>query len=229
MIAKMHLRLRAYRKRWKAQKRGETELALLPLLVKGGVAVDIGANKGVYSYFLSRLCDRVIAYEANPDLAAQLRRYGLRGLEVRAKALSDVTGEAPFYIPLSKTGKRRNNVAGLDTPEGQVDEIKVQRARLDDESLIDISFIKIDVEGHELSVLRGAEKTILRERPILLVEINGGPKTDNAREIFALLTRWHYTPLQHFKGQLMHYSMLPSKSRRPRDRNYICLPSRPPE
>lgn len=227
MIAKTHLRIRAYRKRWKAQKRGETELSLLPLLVKGGVAVDVGANKGVYTYFLSRLCHQVVAYEANPDLVTQLRRYKLKGLDIRAKALSGETGETSFYIPLSSSGKRQNNIASLDAPNGKFDEIKVRRVRLDDEGLSNISFIKIDVEGHELAVLRGAEKTILRDKPALLVEINGGPETDNAQEVFTLLARWNYIPLQHFKGQLFHYSMLPAEHRRPRDRNYICLPSRP--
>lgn len=225
MIAKAHLRIRAYRKRWKSHRRGETELSLLPMLVQGGVGIDIGANKGVYSYFLSKLCSHVIAYEANPELVAQLKTYKLAKLEVRQAALSDEIGEAPFYIPLSKDRKRRNNVASLEPSNSPADEIRVARIRLDDEALEDVSFIKIDVEGHELSVLRGAAQTILRHRPTLLVEINGGPKTDEAAQIFALLERWNYIPLQHFRGRLIHYSMLPTEGRMPRDRNYICLPS----
>jgi len=229
MIARAHLRIRAYRKRWKSRRRGETELRLLPMLAQGGVAIDVGANKGVYSYFLAKQCERVIAYEANPELVEQLRRYKLDRLEIRPVALSNETGTAAFYIPLSTSGKRRNNVAGLDPLEGPVDEITVPRLRLDDEGLSDISFIKIDVEGHELQVLQGAEQTILRDRPTLLVEINGGPNTSHAQDVFALLDSWNYIPLQYFRDRLIHHSMLPMQDRMPRDRNYICLPSQPTE
>ena len=226
MIAALHLRIRAYRKRWKSPHRGETELSILPLLVQPGTAIDVGANKGIYSYFLSRLCNRVIAYEANPDLVRTLQNYRLKGLEVRPFALSDHTGEATLFIPLSDTGKRQNNIAGLDQQDRSADEVKIPCKRLDDEGLTDISFIKIDVEGHELSVLRGGERTIRRERPTLLIEINGGPDTLNASEVFALLDAWDYIVLQHFRGKLMHYSQVPETGRLPWHRNYICLPRR---
>ena len=43
MIAALHLRIRAHRKRWKSPRRGETELSILPLLVQPGTAIDVGA------------------------------------------------------------------------------------------------------------------------------------------------------------------------------------------
>jgi|GEM_PF-2136586 len=226
MIAALHLRIRAYRKRWKSPRRGETELSILPLLVQPGTAIDVGANKGTYSYFLSKYCDRVIAYEANPDLVRILQSYRLKGLDVRPFALSDHTGEATLFIPLSDKGTRRNNVAGLDQQGLSADEVKVPCKRLDDEGLTGISFIKIDVEGHELAVLHGSEKTILRDRPTLLIEINGGPDTVNAGKVFALLDTWDYIVLQHFRGKLMHYSQIPDSRRKPWHRNYICMPRR---
>ena len=49
---------------------GEPEIGMLAHLVDpGGVAVDIGANRGVYSFQFSRLCDQVFAFEPNPDFA----------------------------------------------------------------------------------------------------------------------------------------------------------------
>ncbi len=224
MIARLHLLIRAYRKRWKADRRGETELRLLPLLVRGGTAVDIGANKGVYAYFLSRLCDRVIAYEPNPGLAETIRSYNLPKVEIRACAASDEAGEAVLNIPLSARGRRRNNVASLDPVEGAVDPIRVPTVRLDDESLQTVTFLKIDVEGHELAVLQGAEALIARDRPVILVEINGGPETSHARKVFDLLDAWAYVPLQHHRGVLKHASTLDPADMARRDRNYICLP-----
>lgn len=52
-------------------------------------------------------------------------------------------------------------------------------ARLDDFELTNVGFIKIDVEGHELAVLRGASKTIEREQPNLMVEVEGNDDRDD--------------------------------------------------
>ncbi|HEX7095394.1 MAG TPA: FkbM family methyltransferase, partial [Acidimicrobiales bacterium] len=55
--------------------------------------------------------------------------------------------------------------------EHRVDELTVRTVRVDDlEWLDDVGFVKVDVEGHELAVLRGAERLLRRDRPTLLVE-----------------------------------------------------------
>lgn len=224
MLSRLHLIIRAYRKRFKANRRGETELRLLPLLVRGGTAVDVGANKGVYTYFLSRLCDRVVAYEPNPELAEQIEGYGLKGVEVRTCALSSSAGEAVLNIPLSGKGKRRNNVASLNALEEASDGIRVEVRRLDDEGLTGVSFLKVDVEGHEAETLAGAEELIRRDRPVMLVEINGGPDTPHAKALISRIEAMGYTVLQHFRGVLTHVSQLDPDEVAEQDRNYICLP-----
>src|SRR4029077_5677535 len=84
---------------------GEPELAVLAkLLPGGGTAVDVGANQGFFSYALSDIAARVIAFEPNPDYAF-FARWMLRGrAEVHQLALSDVPGRATFYVPLSDEG-----------------------------------------------------------------------------------------------------------------------------
>ena len=58
------------RKVAKEMAKREPELGLLASLVpRGGTAIDVGCNRGIYSYQLSKLCDRVIAFEPHPDMA----------------------------------------------------------------------------------------------------------------------------------------------------------------
>ncbi|MEY2549321.1 MAG: hypothetical protein QOD64_1903, partial [Verrucomicrobiota bacterium] len=54
----------------------------------------------------------------------------------------------------------------------RADEIEVETRRIDDYDLVDVGFIKIDVEGHELAVLAGAANTLARHTPNLLIECN---------------------------------------------------------
>src|SRR5438105_5458437 len=87
-----------YRRRIAEEARsGEPELAILAKLVpRGGTAVDVGANQGVYAYALAEIADRVIAFEPNPDYAF-FARWMLRGrAEVHQVALSDEAGRGPL-------------------------------------------------------------------------------------------------------------------------------------
>ena len=63
-------------------------------------AVDIGANIGVYSYFLARLCPRVVAYEPNPLVAERLRRAAAGNVDVVRRGLSDRPGRATLSAPI---------------------------------------------------------------------------------------------------------------------------------
>jgi FkbM family methyltransferase len=155
---------------------GEPELRLLGQIVpRNRMALDIGAADGVYAWHLARIAATTAAFEANPETAARLRAR-LPSTDVYAVALSDSDGETVLRIPVA------NGVAlsGLGTVEEandfqqrhrQVRPVKVQMRTLDSFSLPSIGFMKIDVEGHELAVLRGAESSILRDRPSILVEV----------------------------------------------------------
>jgi FkbM family methyltransferase len=150
----------------------EPELRSVPnLVVRGGTALDIGANHGVYSYFMVRHFDQVVAFEPQPACVETLETWAKGRVDVRQVALSDQAGEGQLTIPV-KSGVPLTGYARLD---GAVDGVRSQLAvrleRLDDQGLDDVRFIKIDVEGHELSVLRGGEALLRRDHPVLLVEI----------------------------------------------------------
>ncbi len=153
--------------------KGELELTILSDLVDPRrMALDVGANRGVYSYFLSRLCPRVVAFEPNPKMLVTLRKNAARNVTVEAVALSDKSARAELNIPRSSHGYS-NQCATLNTrnSDQRYGTVEVQSKRLDEYSFDDVGFIKIDVEGHELAVLEGAQDTLARCRPNLLIEI----------------------------------------------------------
>jgi len=161
-----------YRAR-RERRRGEAEIALLPHLVdRRRISVDIGANKGVYTYWLERCSRHVHAYEPNPKIF-RILAAGARGkVTLSPVALSDSNGQAMLRVP--KTAKGYSNQGASLNPDkvgARYLEVAVETRRLDDEGLADVGFIKIDVEGHEAAVLAGARETLARDRPTLLIEI----------------------------------------------------------
>jgi FkbM family methyltransferase len=155
------------------RRAGEAELALLPLLVRpDGDAVDIGGHEGCYSLFLIGLARRVHIFEPIPWMAAQLRRKFGPLLTVHELALSDRAGQATLAFPRRNDDGAATAKASLSVAAGAAHAtVTVRTATLDDLALDRVGFIKIDVEGHEEEVLRGAAATIARCRPRLLIEI----------------------------------------------------------
>jgi FkbM family methyltransferase len=173
-VFSLHQRLKLVLRARYVRKHGDPEIAHLPRLVgEGRRAIDIGANRGVYSYWLSRCCDHVEAFEPNPDPAERIRRSAIANVHLHDEALSDCKGEAEFRVP-------RHYRGGVDHPGGRLGDIDdagvaarftTLLARLDDFTFSDVDFIKIDVEGHEEKVLDGAMETIGRCRPAVLIEL----------------------------------------------------------
>lgn len=158
----------------KESHRAEPELALLRDLVRPGcTAIDVGANRGFYSYALSAIAGRVEAFEPNPALVGFTRAKARRKTRVHAVALSNREGTAPFYIPHAHTGGHAHLLGNLGNVHRTPDlaQIDVPVATLDSFGFDNVGFIKIDVEGSELEVMEGATRTIGRDRPNLIVEL----------------------------------------------------------
>lgn len=154
-------------------RRGEEELRLLPQLVDGRrTAIDVGANKGTYAWPLSQLCSHVYAYEPNPAMRWILRKLMPFNVTIRDRAIGDRCGHDILRVP-RKSGRYSNNVSTLRQSHLDNDclAISVRTTTLDEENVRNVGFIKIDVEGLELEVIRGAARLIARDRPVLLVEI----------------------------------------------------------
>lgn len=153
-------------------KRGERELYLLPFLVDPSrLAVDVGANTGLYTHALLRLGARVASIEANPNCGRILSAlYGER-ITLFPIAVSNQTGTAQLRFPSRSKESGLSTIEPVDSLGGtETLETEVPVRRIDDLCLSNVGFMKIDVEGHELSVLKGAKALLIRDRPTLLIE-----------------------------------------------------------
>lgn len=172
----------------------EPEFNYLPILVAPDrVALDVGANKGVYSWELLRLAQSVHAFEPNPANIPWLSRLTSSRLTVHPVALGDHDGEAILRIPNGRGGRAAHNQGTLARTKSILNgftDRKVAVHSLDSLDLGDIGFIKIDVEGFETQVIEGARETISRCRPIMLIEIEelhtGRPPQETIVRIEAL-------------------------------------------
>lgn len=155
-------------------RQGEPELKLLPDLVDPNrAAIDVGANRGIWTHQMAALCPRVHAFEPNPKMFAILEAARPANAVVRQIALSDRAGTASLNVPRSARGFS-NQQASLEAKRSVGAEfgvVEVATARLDDLDLEPCGFIKIDVEGHEAAVIAGAVALIARDRPTLLIEL----------------------------------------------------------
>lgn len=143
-------------------------------------AVDAGVWWGPWSWWLSRRAPHVDSFEPNPSLVAKLRTALPGNVTLHQVALSDEPGETTLWLPPGGAGTEgRASLHERDRPAAGWRPETTVTARLDDFELHNVGFIKIDVEGHELAVLRGAVETIERERPNLMVEVEGNDDRDD--------------------------------------------------
>jgi FkbM family methyltransferase len=153
--------------------------ALTSALGEGDVAVDVGANKGSYLFSLSRAVPRgrVVAFEPQPLLAEYLtkacRAAGLSNVVVEAAGVSDKAGVLTLAIPGGKGTSPGASSEQAVMSRGPCSTIEVKTLTLDQyfaKETRRIGAMKIDVEGHELAVMRGAMQIISEHSPIVVCE-----------------------------------------------------------
>lgn len=193
--------LTEFRVRQMARQAEFADLAhCIRLAEEGSTAVDVGASVGNYAAALRKAVGRrgrVLALEPNPAVYRELT-CSTWGLDVDARnlAASSATGTAELLIPLDQAGRAEEPIASLEDRGQTCTRIEVQRARLDDllRDAPNVSLIKIDVEGHEADVIRGADEVLERHRPGLVIEIEQQHQRldRHVRDVVALLTDRHY-------------------------------------
>ena len=212
---------------WKARLRGERQevAALRSALASGDVAVDVGAHKGAYTYWMRRAVGetgKVFAFEPQPRLAAYLAQasaaMGWENVRVRACALSDAPGVGTLRIPAGPSTQG----AALSAEAG-VDGVSCRLATLDAELAGEgrVAFLKVDVEGHELAVFRGARRILAEDAPVVLFECEARHlSAGSMEEVFAHLSGLGYAgrffgpeglrPLAEFDPAI-HQRVLPGR------------------
>lgn len=213
------------------------------LVPPGRNAVDVGANRGVYAYWIAKRATEVDAFEPQPDLARYIRRARLRNVRVHEIALSDQAGTAQMLVPSSDDGLARlassdaNDAVPAQVELGPTTELSVKTLTLDSFRLPDVGFLKIDVEGHELAVLRGADQTIATSRPVVFIECearhaHGAPgnvielmRDHHGYKRAAFVRRWKIVDLGEFDLQRDQLGILPDFANPDYVSNFVFWPS----
>jgi len=154
---------------------------------RGGTMVDIGGWYGPWARRLVRRARHVVVIEPTP-LHEVLRRTLPPGVDVIAAAASDTCGEAEIWLP-SPDGAAQG-VSSLHRRDVHRASVSVPLVTVDGLRLRGVRFIKIDVDGHEVPVLRGAARTIQRYQPRLLIEVE--ERIQPVANVTSLLESWGY-------------------------------------
>jgi FkbM family methyltransferase len=170
---------------------------LAATLAPGSSCVDVGANVGDVLAEMVRLAPegRHVAFEPLPALAAALAQR-FPGVDVRSVALADEAGRSSYAHVVTRPGWSGLRERPMARDE-RVETIEVEVRRLDDELPEDLApaLIKIDVEGAELGVLRGARETLRTHRPLVVFEHGLGSADHygtHPRDVFGLLAGLGY-------------------------------------
>ncbi|GHH93788.1 FkbM family methyltransferase [Streptomyces capillispiralis] len=151
--------------------RFEPELARLAELCPPdcGTAVDVGGWYGPWTRRLAGRARQVVTLEPVPRLARLLTASAPPNVQVIRAAASDRPGTARLWLPPGDGGDR--GVSSLVRRDIHGHALDVTCVTLDGLGLRDVGFVKIDVDGSELAVLRGAAGLLARDRPALFVEL----------------------------------------------------------
>jgi len=210
------------------------------VLKPGDVAVDVGAYKGGYTWWMRRQVGDagcVLAVEPQPMMAAYLRRcvadFAWTNVHVEEVALSSAPGRGNLRLPGRDPSPAASLVGASLPPGGQ--RYTVETDTLD--RLVDawapgapVRLLKCDVEGSELDVFRGAERTLERDRPLLLFECEARHLTGHGMgEVFAHMAGLGYRGSFFWRGERRDVSAFDVathqvEGRKPYGNNFVFVP-----
>lgn len=177
--SRLRLLARAFRYRYRLDR--DRIEAVLRRLDAGDTVLDVGAHKGAWLYWLRRAVGphgHVYAFEPQQAAAAELTELTRRwtNVSVERLAFSDHDGEARLFVPPGRAGISPSASLEPDRPgEPEPEHVELCPTRTldswaEERALAHLDFVKCDVEGHELKVLRGGLETLQRWQPTLLIE-----------------------------------------------------------
>jgi FkbM family methyltransferase len=161
-----------------------------------GVFIDIGANTGQHSLFMSRYATEVHAFEPWEPVLKRFRRMvennHIKNIMIHPIGLGDQNSRKPFFKPASNnlgTGSFVEGFRSENSAEGQL-EIQIGDDALAKAGVQSVALIKMDIEGYEKLALKGLRKTLRKDRPIVEFELSADPKSSvsikSKEELFAL-------------------------------------------
>ena len=166
---------RAWRYRYRLER---PEIRLLQQhLAPGDVAVDVGAHKGAYTYWMRQAvgpAGKVYAFEPQPLLAERLRALvagsHYSNIVVENLGLSSAAGTLVLNVPDGGPSPGASFEVSVTPGESYPVAVTTLDDYFDDDQRRRIRLLKCDAEGHELEVFRGAHRLLTEARPCLLFE-----------------------------------------------------------
>ena len=180
---------------------------LLAQDLDGATVVDVGANRGIYSYWMSKAVGpmgKVIAFEPQPECVDHLQRvktkFRLQNLVIAPTGLSSYVGTATMARDKPKSVGGSLEWVG-NRPDGTYEHLQVEVETLDAyfSNSRPPSLIKCDVEGHELAVFKGGHGVLSSGHPDLLFECHQREATQG--ELFAFLEGLEYSGFFFERGR----------------------------
>ena len=148
-----------------------------------GIFLDIGANTGQHSLFMSRHVKEIHAFEPWEPVLKRLRRHveinALSNVVIHGFGLGDKNSKQQFYRPPDSnlgTGSFVKEFASTNSPDSIL-EIRVGDEVLETAGVGSVALIKMDIEGYEKLALKGLERTLRRYRPIIEFELSTDPQS----------------------------------------------------
>ena len=143
------------------------------------VVVEVGSYRGEELVAFKGLVRKYYTYEPSPPKFSYIHQAiidnGMEGVVTfRPVAASDHAGEATFYVPLAAGGTHQDSFGNIDFMDPSRRSIQVPMVRLDDEIHERVHLLKVDTQGHELAVMKGAEG-IIRKYGIDVIHIEFAP------------------------------------------------------
>lgn len=190
----------------KALMRGEPELRLARCICsRSELSIDVGANRGIYAYLFARYSRGVFAIEPHPAMADWLKRSLPAKVEILNIAASDQDGQCEFHIPL-ESGRDVDSRCSLESDvnrEFATRTISVERRRLDKLAIgHKVGAVKVDVEGHEMSALRGLAGIIEDSKPTVIVESEARHHAGSPHDVFEFFREFGYRGYFIHRGRL---------------------------
>lgn len=160
------------------EKNKEDELYNLDIMInKNGHALDVGSNYGYYSYMLSRIkrIKKIYAFEPNIKISKVNLKY-FKKIKVHNVGLSNKNSDRILMTPLINNFEYHGLSKIYDNKKIpnrliKYKKKKIKVKKLDSYNYLNVVFIKIDIEGHELDFLAGAKNFFLKNKPVCLIEI----------------------------------------------------------
>ena len=154
-----------------------TELVMKRVLKPTSVCIDVGCHEGSILRLMMKYAPNgtFFAFEPIPHLYEKLKeRFKQQNVKIYDLALSDSKGTSSFNYVITNPGYSGLKKRRYDRPHEEDTQIEVKTELLDTvlshDEVGKISFMKIDVEGGELQVMRGAQTMISRDKPIIVFE-----------------------------------------------------------